>query len=931
MSTKTTFKRVALVAVAALGFGMLSVVPSNAASAASIVVGTVPAARPGQTVAVPVTVYLPAGLTQGTDTITVNIEATAAPLQGGAANAASLFNPSGASGATPGDANDAGALLSFSSLPTGTTPSSTPTVTGGTGVAGRIVLPRDGTMTTSGTGFAAATSGVYTPTVANISAGSFTLQVLVTPDVVGNYSFLVSTSAHTTASAAAASYRAGDVNTSFNLTAGTNTVTGVTLTPIAGSAILAGSTNGVPVLVSLTGGTLSGVEGINLTATGGGRIAPASGTIPGSFAAAGATTSLTAASFAGGTSAIVWVRSALTTAETINLVATSAAMGTTLTASRTFAVTAQAGDATNVITLQAPTAGATTAPTYAANNVTGGTVGTSTYTVATTSTSQKIGYTTAALTATALLTAGTDGFVTVTDSLGLITGVRGLVYDLPYTVAFGLTAAGGSMSFAANMANVPADTTAYTVAFQQGAAGTVGTSAAHTITFRAAAPVSTGGTIRVTPATTILAAPGAAIALTATVRDQFGSTILNAPISVRTTGRNNPADTAANTGATGSYTFTTADGSTSTTNLVDTVSFTSGSATAGVVTITYRDAAVGTVTVTGGNTTDSVNALTNTVNGISVGSSTTGVEAGAITITATVKDALGNALAGVPVSFTVAGTTVAFTSTSATKYTGSTGTTTGSLYAWAAGTYTYTVTAGGKTTTGTATFGSIAAGNARVISATVAGNVVTGMAVDRLGNPVLGAVLYASTSGGANIGGSFIKDGTTAADGTVSWVVTGSGDVTVSAVNPTSVAGTTAYQTAHLAGNATLASATVAAKAYGAATVGTATTAETNVGATFAPAGVASAKVTVTADSSTADAATAAADAAAEATDAANAATDAANAAAEAADAATAAAQDAADAVAALSTQVSEMVNALKKQITALTNLVIKIQKKVKA
>ncbi len=77
--------------------------------------------------------------------------------------------------------------------------------------------------------------------------------------------------------------------------------------------------------------------------------------------------------------------------------------------------------------------------------------------------------------------------------------------------------------------------------------------------------------------------------------------------------------------------------------------------------------------------------------------------------------------------------------------------------------------------------------------------------------------------------------------------------------------------------------------------------------------------------------ANAAVDAAQEAIDAANAATDAANAAAEAADAATAAAQDAADAVAALSTQVSEMVAALRKQITALTNLVIKIQKKVKA
>jgi flagellin-like hook-associated protein FlgL len=74
-----------------------------------------------------------------------------------------------------------------------------------------------------------------------------------------------------------------------------------------------------------------------------------------------------------------------------------------------------------------------------------------------------------------------------------------------------------------------------------------------------------------------------------------------------------------------------------------------------------------------------------------------------------------------------------------------------------------------------------------------------------------------------------------------------------------------------------------------------------------------------------------AADLAAEALDAANAATDAANAAAEAADAATAAAQDAADAVAALATQVATYISNLRKQITALTNLVVKIQKKVRA
>jgi hypothetical protein len=79
------------------------------------------------------------------------------------------------------------------------------------------------------------------------------------------------------------------------------------------------------------------------------------------------------------------------------------------------------------------------------------------------------------------------------------------------------------------------------------------------------------------------------------------------------------------------------------------------------------------------------------------------------------------------------------------------------------------------------------------------------------------------------------------------------------------------------------------------------------------------------------EAAQAAADAAAEATDAANAATDAANAAAEAADAATAAAQDAADAVAALSASVATMMDALRKQITSLTNIIVKIQRKVKA
>jgi hypothetical protein len=190
--------------------------------------------------------------------------------------------------------------------------------------------------------------------------------------------------------------------------------------------------------------------------------------------------------------------------------------------------------------------------------------------------------------------------------------------------------------------------------------------------------------------------------------------------------------------------------------------------------------------------------------------------------------------------------------------------------------------------------------DARVISATESAGKITAKAVDWYGNPVAGAVLEVTTSGTGNLGnGASFATFTTASDGTVTFNVVGEASVTIKA-NP-------AAKTLNLAG-------------YSDAT------------GTNATPGVAAGVRSVTiATAGLADVASAAADAAAEATDAANAATDAANAAAEAADAATAAAQDAADAVAALSTQVAEMVNALKKQITALTNLVIKIQKKVKA
>ena len=63
MSTKTTFKRVALVAVAALGLGVVtSVAPASAAAAitpTAVTIGTVPTLAPGVTSLIPVTVTIP--------------------------------------------------------------------------------------------------------------------------------------------------------------------------------------------------------------------------------------------------------------------------------------------------------------------------------------------------------------------------------------------------------------------------------------------------------------------------------------------------------------------------------------------------------------------------------------------------------------------------------------------------------------------------------------------------------------------------------------------------------------------------------------------------------------------------------------------------------------------------------------------------------
>jgi hypothetical protein len=426
--------------------------------------------------------------------------------------------------------------------------------------------------------------------------------------------------------------------------------------------------------------------------------------------------------------------------------------------------------------------------------------------------------------------------------------------------------------------------------------------------------VPAAGAIAVQGTTSVLSATAGKNTFTALVSDQYGVKIANVAVTVAVSGRNTVATTAIGVSDSNgliSYSFTDAG----TTGTTDTFTFTaSGVATASTATVKYGTVTVESVTVSGGSKAETVAGATLTA----INGADNGPEASAVKIKAVVKDASGNLLAGVPVVFTVDAGLVVKTAAIdyATVYTGTDGSATTQIFNWIPGKQTVTATAGGKSSTDYLTWAATDATTARVLSASATGDIVTVKVVDRFGNGVKGVTVNLARTGTGLFGnGSSTQDVTTDKNGTADVRFSGNGTVEAS-LNTTTYA-----QAGDIAGQ-------IAATAVTAAVAGT----TKGTGASLAPAGVNKVSVAVAeGDNATLASAQAAADAAAEATDAANAATDAANAAAEAADSATAAAQDAADAVAALSTQVSEMVNALKKQITALTNLVIKIQKKVKA
>jgi hypothetical protein len=832
MSTKTTFKRIALVAVAALGFGVLtSVAPASAtAGAGTFTIGTPSATRVGAVVTTPVTFTVASGTLSTGETMTIKSQLLSRPV---------------------GSAAD----ITFAAGTQNNTYNNTDRFTVGSDRNGKT---------------------------------SASLNATITPDVAGTYSFLVYR-----ASASGAAYAAGNTSAVLTFTTSAGAPASATLSPVNATSVsgISAANGGALVKVTLldaagTATSLTPFESFDLTAL------SANGYTVGFANGGNAVTALSASAFTNGV-AYVNVGIAAAGAADDSVVVTAKVSGATVATLGTVQLSFLAAEVAQT-TLTVGQASTTTAGKGGY-----GTLSSNAIPVDPSRTSHSWSLTANAAPSATLTT---DYGVTVTDTSGGITGVAGLKYTRAVSLAKTLATA----DFA--VAGAWLTTQSYILTPL-----TSGTAAALTVT----ATANTTYTATVTaPTTSILSAYKAANTFTATVTNAYGVATANVAVAVSVTGRNaSVVNTNLVTGATGTVSFTLTDAAASTViNTADTVTFTPASGTAGSATINYVSAiTAGTVTVAGGSKAETLAGST-----LTAVYAADGAENGYVAITATVKDANGALLVGVPVTFTVDKGAIVKTATTdySLQYTNSSGVATTRVFNWIVGEkQTITATAGGKSSTDYLTWGSATNTSARVLSATVSGNTVSFKAVDRYGNPVNGAVIDLS-----RVGTGFF--GTGASTGTATTDVTGTVEVqfTGSAVVTGKLAATYA-QAYDKAGE-------IAATAVTAAVAGT----TTGTGASFAPAGVYSVSATVEAGSDAAtSAATAASDAAAEATDAANAATDAANAAAEAADAATAAAQDAADAVAALSTQVAEMVSALKKQITALTNLVIKIQKKVRA
>jgi len=503
-----------------------------------------------------------------------------------------------------------------------------------------------------------------------------------------------------------------------------------------------------------------------------------------------------------------------------------------------------------------------------------------------------------------------------------------------------LTDANGVATFTLTQTSPLAGSSAAVAITGQSDATNVGGFGTVTISWPSATTV---GSIDITPNATFKVAPAGTATVTATVKDLFGNPMgagIQIQPSLSSTSANYSATAMAvlTTDANGKVTQTLTGGASATSDVLTFTHVTSGvtaSRTISYTTVPTVAVLTGSYTTTEDATTyvafsttpiGAVSPLTleKAVNYSKVISALSSTVAGdtRVKYRVFVGSAATTAATGVPVTVSVStgGHLLDSCDGSAAKpvttrvcYPDSSGYIYVQGIATGTGTITYTFTSGSVTATQSIVTTN-AATDARYVALSGTESAMKATVTDRFGNAVSGVSVQVSVTGATLGGGASSNSFSTLSDGTVSFNL--ASDAAGSAVVTAKIttASTDASSVAGYSGTSTIDSTVTAGVSQTSATVA------------------------VTSNSSAKAAAEAANDAAAEAIDAANAATDAANLAAEAADAATVAAEearDAADAATAaveeLATQVATLMAALKAQITTLANTVAKIAKKVKA
>jgi len=568
MSTKTTLKRIALVAVSALGVGMLaSVSPASGAAGtgstiSSVVVGTVPTARVGESVTIPVTVNVSAA-GASTETVILAVKVTSAPstLSGNTATSAlSADNSTGTNTAALGarlyaSTNAGGTFPSTHSYAGLTASTARTTAPAGSYTGGFVV----GTTTAGDLAVGGASRQAAAAVVLNLAGtASATGYVTIQPDVAGSYTLLTSATSWVGTDGSHMTFVAGDKSATATVTTSATGPSSVTLTRI-NSSHPASSTYGSLIRVNLNG-VLSGDEAINVTVSSG-RVAKATlsaGNFTSVAPTATTTARMTKSDFVNN---IGFVNVLGTSASTITVTAASDGGLSSFSTSTTVTV----GTAISLAT-----------PTFSAND---GTViasgagqwkaGTSpAYTISATRTSTTIvcGYTDPAATKYTGVIVEDDG--------GQISGSPGT--DNTLYMNFYASVASGSTASSWTLSHTALGTTSD--AFTLQCDGTTD----DTI-FSVSGAAAVGTTITASPSSVRGAAAGS-VTIRALVLDQFDSPLTSSSTTVTVAGRNAArASETLITDSTGYVSTTITDSGSS--SATDTITFTN--TTTGTATITW--------------------------------------------------------------------------------------------------------------------------------------------------------------------------------------------------------------------------------------------------------------------------------------------------------------------------------------------------------